>query len=65
MKKIYLLLLLLVTTLPTMSQTIYVEKSNGTETIDFSNLDKITFSGTTVNILQTDGTKRSATMGEI
>lgn len=65
MKKYCTLLLFLIATLPTMAQQIFVEKSGNTESIEFSKLDKITFSGTTVKILQTDGTTKEATMGEI
>lgn len=65
MKKIYTLLLFLVFCLPGMAQQILIEKGGNTETVEFNNLDKITFSGTTVKILQTNGTETSASMGEI
>ena len=65
MKKLYTLLLFIIAALPMSAQQIFVEKGNNTETIDFANLDKITFSGTTVNILQTDGTTTSAAMSDI
>ena len=65
MKKIYTLLLFLVFCLPGMAQQILIEKDGNTETVEFENLDKITFSGTTVKILQTNGTETSASMGEI
>lgn len=65
MKSIYTFLLLTFIAVPAMSQQMFVEKSAGTETIDFSNLDKITFSGTTVNIIQTDGKTIQAGMGDI
>ena len=65
MKKIYTLLLFLMASLPIMSQQIFVEKSADTETIEFNKLDKITFSGTTVKITQTDGTTTEASMGDI
>lgn len=65
MKKIYTLLLFLVFCLPGMAQQILIEKGGNTETVEFENLDKITFSGTTVKILQTNGTETSASMGEI
>ena len=65
MKKIYILLLFIVTGLPSMAQQILIEKGGNTETVEFNNLDKITFSGTTVKILQTNGTETSASMGEI
>ena len=65
MKKIYTLLLFLVFCLPGMAQQILIEKGGNTETVEFENLDKITFNGTTVKILQTNGTETSASMGEI
>lgn len=65
MKKIYTLLLLLIIGIPAMAQQMFVEKSNGTETIEFSMFEKITFSGTTVKITQTDGTESQAVMSDI
>lgn len=65
MKKLYILLLFLMASLPTMAQQIIVEKKADSVTIDFNKLDKITFSGTTVKIAQTDGTTTEASMGEI
>ena len=65
MKKLYTLLLFIIAALPMSAQQIFVEKGNNTETIEFAKLDKITFSGTTVNILQTDGTTTSAAMSDI
>ena len=65
MKKIYTLLLLLIIGIPAMAQQMFVEKSNGTGTIEFSMFEKITFSGTTVKITQTDGTESQAVMSDI
>lgn len=65
MKKIYILLLFLVLSLPGTAQQIFIDKADNTETVEFNNLDKITFSGTDVKILQTNGTEISASMGEI
>ena len=65
MKKLYTLLLFIIAALPMSAQQIFVEKGNNTQTIEFAKLDKITFSGTTVNILQTDGTTTSAAMSDI
>ena len=48
-----------------MAQQILIEKGGNTETVEFNNLDKITFSGTTVKILQTDGTATDTSMGDI
>ena len=64
MKKIYTLLLFLVFCLPGMAQQILIEKGGNTETVEFNNLDKITFSSDTVKILQTNGTEFTASMGE-
>ena len=48
------------------AQHIVVEKNdNSNEVILFENLKQITFNGKSVNIEQTDGTKSSATMGDI
>ena len=48
------------------AQHIVVEKKdNSNEVILFENLKQITFNGKSVNIEQTDGTKSSATMGDI
>lgn len=65
MKKLYTLLLLFILAVPAMAQQMLIEKSGNTETIEFSNLDKITFNGTTVNIKQLDGTNAQAEMGAI
>ena len=65
MKKFYTLLLFLIATLPSMAQQIIVEKGANIETIEFSKLDKITFSGTTIKIQQTDGTAIESSMNEI
>ena len=65
MKKLYTLLLLFILAVPAMAQQMLIEKSGNTETIEFSNLDKITFNGTTVNIKQSNGTTSQVTMGEI
>lgn len=65
MKKLYTLLLLFILAVPAMAQQMLVEKSGNTETIEFSNLDKITFNGTTVNIKQLDGTNAQAEMSAI
>ena len=65
MKKIYTLLVVLIASAPIMAQQMLVEKNTDIETIEFDKLDKITFSGTTVKISQTDGTATEASMGEI
>jgi hypothetical protein len=66
MKRAYIsLIILMLATLPTMAQQIIVEKNGNKETIEFAKLDKITFSGTTVKIQQTDGTATDTPMGDI
>ena len=66
MKRAYIsLILLMLATLPTMAQQIIVEKGGNKESIEFAKLDKITISGTTVKILQTDGTATDTSMGDI
>ena len=65
MKKIYTLLVVLIASAPIMAQQMLVEKNTDIETIEFDKLDKITFSGTTVKISQTDGSATEASMGEI
>lgn len=66
MKKLFTLLSILAFTLPAAAQQMLVDKQSGNnEIIALANLEKITFNGTTVNIEQTNGTKNSATMGEI
>lgn len=65
MRKIYTLILFLFASMPIMAQQIFIEKGTNRETIEFGNLEKITFNGTTVNILKTDGVTISASMGDI
>lgn len=47
------------------AQHMVVETAGGNEVFTLDNLKQITFNGTTVNIEQTDGTKSSASMGNI
>ena len=65
MRKTYTLLLFLFASMPIMAQQIFIEKGTSRETIEFGNLKKITFNSTTVNILKTDGSTISASMGDI
>lgn len=66
MKKLFTLLSILAFTLPAAAQQMLIDKQSGNnDIIALANLEKITFNGTTVNIEQTNGTKNSATMGEI
>lgn len=65
MKKIFTLLLFF-TALPVAAQQMLVD--NGTDNpqiINFDEFDKITFSGTTVNIRLTDGSMSSSEMSDI
>lgn len=51
---------------PAFSQRIVVEKSNNaTQAVDLHNFQRITFSGSTLNILQTNGTATSTEMSDI
>lgn len=65
MRKIYTLILFLFASMPIIAQQIFIEKGTSRETIEFGNLKKITFNSTTVNILKTDGSTISASMGDI
>lgn len=56
---------MLFATIPTMAQQMFIEKDGDTEVIEYSKLDKITFSGTTVNIMQTDGTISQTSMSDV
>lgn len=47
------------------AQHMVVETASGNEVFTLENLKQITFDGTTVNIEQSDGTKSSASMGDI
>ncbi len=65
MKKIYTIILFLAAAIPAMAQQMIVEKGNISETIEFSDFEKITFNDVTVNITKTDGITLSAAMSEI
>lgn len=66
MKNIYTIIFFIIASVfPATAQQMFVEKNGSTETIELSNLDKITFSGITVNIVQNNGNSISASMGEI
>lgn len=56
----------MVAMVPAFSQRIVVEKSNNaTQAVDLHNFQRITFSGSTLNILQTNGTATSTEMSDI
>lgn len=56
----------MVAMMPAFSQRIVVEKSNNaTQAVDLHNFQRITFSGSTLNILQTNGTATSTEMSDI
>ena len=64
--KYFFTTLLLATCLSATAQHMLIDKGGeNNEVVGLDNLKKITFSGTTVNIEQTDGTKSSSSMGEI
>lgn len=56
----------MVAMVPAFSQRIVVEKNNNaTQAVDLHNFQRITFSGCTLNILQTNGTATSTEMSDI
>jgi hypothetical protein len=56
----------MVAMVPAFSQRIVVEKNNNaTQAVDLHNFQRITFSGSTLNILQTNGTATSTEMSDI
>lgn len=66
MKKLFIIIILAVLTIPATAQQMVVEKAVGeSEAITLDNLKQMTFDGTTVNIEQTDGSKSSIAMGDI
>ena len=65
MKKLLFIISLLAIAGTATAQHMVVETAGGNEVFTLENLKQITFSGTTVNIEQTDGTTSSASMGSI
>lgn len=66
MKKLFTILFVLAFTLPATAQQMNIEKNgSNNEIVNLDNLKQITFSGTTVNVEQTDGTKSSTSMSAI
>ena len=65
MKKLLFIISLLAIAGTATAQHMVVETAGGNEVFTLENLKQITFNGTTVNIEQTDGTKSSASMGNI
>ena len=65
MKKLLFIISLLAIAVTATAQHMVVETAGGNEVFTLENLKQITFSGTTVNIEQTDGTTSSASMGSI
>ena len=65
MKKLLFIISLLAIAGTATAQHMVVETAGGNEVFTLDNLKQITFSGTTVNIEQTDGTTSSASMGSI
>ena len=56
----------MVAMLPAFSQRIVVEKNNNaTQAVDLHNFQRITFNGSVLNILQTNGTATSTEMSDI
>ena len=65
MKKLLFILSLIAFAGTATAQHMVVETAGGNEVFTLDNLKQITFNGITVNIEQTDGTKSSASMGNI
>ena len=66
MKKLFILLALMAMMLPAAAQHIIVLKTdNGIQAVELQKFRRITFSGTSVNIMQTDGIVATADMGDI
>jgi hypothetical protein len=66
MKKLFVLFTLMVALLPVSAQHIIVLKTeNAAQAVELSKFRRMTFSGTTVNLMQTDGTVSSADMSDI
>ena len=66
MKKLLTLLVLMVATLSVSAQHIIVLKTdNGSQAVELQKFRRMTFAGTSVNIMQTDGTLTSADMSDI
>ena len=65
MKRFLVTLSLALLLLPAMAQSMYIDSKEKSTTVDFSNFEKITFNGTTVTILQSNGTASDYSMGDI
>ncbi|MBR2606753.1 MAG: T9SS type A sorting domain-containing protein [Bacteroidaceae bacterium] len=66
MKKLLTLLMLMVATLSVSAQHIIVLKTgDATQAVELQKFRRMTFAGTSVNIMQTDGTVASADMSDI
>lgn len=66
MKKLFTILFVLALTLPATAQQMIIKKNgSNSEIVNLDNLKQITFSGTIVNVEQTDGTKSSTSMSAI
>ena len=66
MKKLFVLFTLMVAMLPLSAQHIIVQKTeNASQAVELQKFSRMTFSGTSVNIVQTDGVVATADMSEI
>ena len=66
MKRLFIILGILALTIPAAAQHMLIEKSgSNNEIVSLEKLKQITFSGTTVNVELTDGTKSSTGMSAI
>ena len=65
MKRLYILLVSLFNAAPLFAQSLYVEKSTGSDEVDFGALQKITFDNGKINIHLNDGNVGSYTISDV
>lgn len=65
MKKVLPLILAVLLAAPSFAQQMMIETSIGNSIVELSDLRRITFNGSDVNMLQTDGSTLTAPMGNI
>ena len=65
MKKIYVLLVALLVAAPLFSQNIYVEKSSGSDAVEFNALQKITFDNERINLHLNNGSVNAYSLSDV
>ena len=65
MKRFYILLITLLAALPFYAQSVYVEKSSGSETVEFTALQKITFDNGKMNLHLNGGKVNSYPLSDV